>query len=121
MPKACCAVPDDGVDVVLQWQGKVHFGIILGWSVLAAMVLWFVVKNIAGDSPDVRACNLSSCYSVLGYALLPMVAFSVLSVLVPKCALPQHTHPLLSLLPPSPPFLVIGAGTSSRHWCAGVL
>ncbi len=68
----------------MQWQGKVHFGIILGWSVLAAMVLWFVVKNISGDSPDVRACTLSSCYSVLGYALLPMVAFSILSVLVPK-------------------------------------
>jgi uncharacterized iron-regulated membrane protein len=26
----------------LQWQGKVHFGVILGWSVLAAIVLWCV-------------------------------------------------------------------------------
>ena len=63
-----------------------HFGIILGWSVLAAIVLWFVVKNIAGDSPDTRKCDLSSCYCVLGYALLPMVVFSVLSILLPKCA-----------------------------------
>ncbi len=46
----------------------------------------FVVRNIAGDSPDVRKCDLSSCYSCLGYALLPMVAFSLLSILLPKCA-----------------------------------
>jgi hypothetical protein len=45
-----------------------------------------VVRNIAGDSPDVRKCDLSSCYSCLGYALLPMVAFSLLSILLPKCA-----------------------------------
>lgn len=70
----------------MQWQGKVHFGIILGWSVLSAIVLWFVVKNISGDSADTRSCNLGSCYSVLGYALLPMVLFSILSVLLPKCA-----------------------------------
>lgn len=46
----------------------------------------FVVRNIAGDSPDVRKCDLSSCYSCLGYALLPMVAFSLLSILLPRCA-----------------------------------
>ena len=46
----------------------------------------FVVRNIAGDSPDMRKCDLSSCYSCLGYALLPMVAFSLLSILLPKCA-----------------------------------
>jgi hypothetical protein len=51
----------------------------------------FVVRNIAGDSPDVRKCDLSSCYSCLGYALLPMVAFSLLSILLPKCA-PQFVY-----------------------------
>jgi hypothetical protein len=49
-----------------------------------------VVRNIAGDSPDVRKCDLSSCYSCLGYALLPMVAFSLLSILLPKCAPLSH-------------------------------
>ena len=68
-----------------QWHGKVHFGIILGWSVLAALALWFVAKNIAGDSPDVVACDLYSCYCVLGYCLLPMVAFSIFSILLPRC------------------------------------
>ena len=69
-----------------QWHGKVHFGIILGWSVCAAIALWFVAKNIAGDTPDVAACDLYSCYCVLGYCLLPMVAFSIFSILLPRCA-----------------------------------
>lgn len=81
----------------LLWQGKVHFGIILGWSVLSAIVLWFVVKNISGDSTESRACNLGSCYSVLGYALLPMVLFSILSVLIPKGNLAAAAGALVSL------------------------
>lgn len=86
----------------LVWQGKVHFGVILGWSVLAAIVLWFVVRNIAGDSPDVRKCDLSSCYSCLGYALLPMVAFSLLSILLPKG------------------YIAAGAGAVVSLWCASL-
>lgn len=75
----------------LQWHGKVHFGIILGWSVCAAIALWFVAKNIAGDSPDVHACDLYSCYCVLGYCLLPMVAFSIFSILLPRWSCGRRT------------------------------
>jgi len=51
----------------------VHFGIILGWSVLAAFALWFVARSFAGDGAEQSvACDLYSCYCVLGYCLLPM-------------------------------------------------
>jgi len=86
----------------LLWHGKVHFGIILGWSVLAAIALWFVAKNIAGDSPDVGACDLYSCYCVLGYCLLPMVAFSIFSIFIPRG------------------LLGVGAGTLTVIWCTAL-
>ncbi len=101
-------VPDPALfSYLAQWQGKVHFGIILGWSVLAAIVLWFVVNNIAGDSPDVRKCDLSSCYCVLGYALLPMVVFSVLSILLPKCACTRICLTLAQLTPAETPVVLL--------------
>ena len=72
-----------------------HFGIILGWSVLAAFALWFVAKNFAGDGAEQSvACDLYSCYCVLGYCLLPMVAFSIFSVLLPRCAAVTVAAPL---------------------------
>ena len=81
-----------------QWRGKVHFGIILGWSVLAAFALWFVAKNIAGDAAEHSiSCDLYSCYCVLGYCLLPMVAFSIFSVLLPRCGPVDTAHLCVSL------------------------
>ena len=34
---------------VLLQAGKLHFGVILGWSVVGSMGVWFVVNNMAGE------------------------------------------------------------------------
>lgn len=65
--------------------GKLHFGIILGWSVAGSTAVWFVVNNMAGiDSPDSKGTGLYNCTCLLGYGMLPMVLHALLSLLVPR-------------------------------------
>ena len=47
---------------VLLQAGKLHFGVILGWSVVGSIGIWFVVTNLAGDSTPLQ---ISSCLSLL--------------------------------------------------------
>jgi hypothetical protein len=63
----------------LQWQGKVHFGVILGWSVLAAIVLWcaplpascFMLHGcLLADSCSVASSALHNCTLHIGRCLL---------------------------------------------------
>ncbi|KAK9806203.1 hypothetical protein WJX72_005193 [[Myrmecia] bisecta] len=65
--------------------GKLHFGVLLGWSVVASLAIWFVVNSIAGqDNPDSRVLDLYSCCCLLGYCQLPMVAFAFIALLIPR-------------------------------------
>lgn len=65
-------------------MGKLHFGVILGWSVVAASVLSFVVNQLAGhDNPDSQAIVLYSCCCLMGYCLIPTVVLSAIALLVP--------------------------------------
>lgn len=68
--------------------GKLHFGVVLGWSVVGSTVLWFVANNIGGgsaDAPDGGAPGLYDCCCLLGYCLLPLIAHALASLLIPKC------------------------------------
>jgi hypothetical protein len=66
-------------------MGKVHFGIILGWSVVQSFVLYFVVNQIASNEAcEHRALDLYSCCCITGYGMVPIILFSVSVLLIPK-------------------------------------
>ena len=68
--------------------GKLHFGVVLGWSVVGSTVVWFVANNIGGgsaDAPDGGAPGLYDCCCLLGYCLLPLIVHALVLLLIPKC------------------------------------
>ena len=81
-------------EINVSQAGKLHFGVILGWSVAGSTAVWFVVNNMAGmDSPDSKGTGLYNCTCLLGYGMLPMVLHALLCLLVPRwdiAAIPQH-------------------------------
>eukprot|EP00798_Chlamydomonas_sp_ICE-L_P007397 gene7397-524_t len=65
--------------------GKLHFGIILGWSVVHSAVLWFVINQLAGtDAVENQGLDLYSICCVCGYCMVPLVVYSAISLLVPQ-------------------------------------
>ncbi len=60
--------------------GKLHFGVILGWTSLASLYVYMVLNLLAGRYGGL---DLYHCGSLVGYSLLPMVIFSLLSIFVP--------------------------------------
>ncbi|KAK4353643.1 hypothetical protein RND71_025837 [Anisodus tanguticus] len=60
--------------------GKIHFGIILGWVVMASMFLYIVFNMLAGRNGNL---NLYRCVSLVGYCMLPIVILSALSLFLP--------------------------------------
>lgn len=77
--------------------GKLHFGYILGWTVVGSVLIWFVLNSIAASagaaapSPDDaagRSLDLYSCCCLLGYCLLPLVLHALLALLLPRCDYP---------------------------------
>ena len=65
-------------------MGKLHFGVILGWSVVAACLLAFVVNQLAGDgNPDSPKLALYNVCCLLGYCLVPTIVLSLFVLLVP--------------------------------------
>lgn len=65
--------------------GKLHFGVILGWSVVCSILVWLVVNSMAGmDNPESQSLGLYSCCCLLGYCLLPMVVFALLALVIPR-------------------------------------
>eukprot|EP00803_Ostreobium_quekettii_P002735 evm.model.scf_1534.2 EVM.evm.TU.scf_1534.2 scf_1534:5625-7995(+) len=65
-------------------MGKLHFGVILGWSVVASAVLFFVVNQLAGHgNPDSQSLVLYNCCCLMGYCLIPTVLLSAFALLVP--------------------------------------
>ncbi|KAK9837785.1 hypothetical protein WJX74_005015 [Apatococcus lobatus] len=65
--------------------GKLHFGVILGWSVVGSILIWGVVSSLTGiEGPDQKSLQLYSCCCLLGYCMLPMVVFAALALLVPR-------------------------------------
>lgn len=64
--------------------GKVHFGVILGWSASCSALLWTVVNLMSGSDVQLSGVELYRCCSLFGYSLLPMVAFSALSLFLSR-------------------------------------
>ena len=70
---------------VCMQTGKLHFGVILGWSVVGSAAVWFVVSNMAGPGgPGHAAPGIYDCCCLLGYCLLPMLLHALVSLLIPK-------------------------------------
>jgi hypothetical protein len=66
--------------------GKMHFGLILGWSVLSCTVFWFIVHQLAGlgTQSDKECIDLYNCSACLGYCLLPMVVINAIDFFLPR-------------------------------------
>lgn len=62
-------------------SGKVHFGVILGWTSVASVFLYLVFNLLAGRNGNL---DLYRCVSILGYSLVPIVLFSVASIFLPN-------------------------------------
>lgn len=73
----------DSVIFFLQ-VGKLHFGYILGWTVMGSTLIWYVLSSIAGADADSRSLDLYSCCCLLGYSLLPLVLHALVSLLLPR-------------------------------------
>lgn len=66
-------------------MGKMHFGVLLGWSVVQSIVLWFVVNQIASnEAAEHRALDLYSCCCIVGYGMLPLIVLSMVVLLTPR-------------------------------------
>ncbi|XP_034705426.1 protein YIPF5 homolog [Vitis riparia] len=61
--------------------GKIHFGIILGWVIVAALFLYVVFNMLAGRNGNL---DLYRCLSLIGYCMLPLVILSAFSLFVPQ-------------------------------------
>lgn len=66
--------------------GKLHFGYILGWTVVGSGLIWFVLNSMTGSDPEAADLGLYACCCLLGYALLPLVGHALLSLLLPRHA-----------------------------------
>lgn len=75
-------------------MGKLHFGIILGWSVLQSLAIYFVANQLAGDS---KSLDLYSSCCLVGYGMLPMVVYSGVGLLIPRGAISVGLAALASL------------------------
>lgn len=67
-------------------MGKVHFGVLLGWTVVQSIVLWFMVNQIASnEAAEHRALDLYSCCCIVGYGMVPLLVLSVAVLFTPRC------------------------------------
>lgn len=65
-------------------MGKLHFGVLLGWSVCAAVAMFFLVNQLAGG--EARALDLYGACCLVGYGMLPLALHSAAALLVPRGA-----------------------------------
>lgn len=69
-------------------MGRLHFGIILGWSVVHSMVLYFIVTQLAGvDVSEAKGLDLYSVCCLVGYCMLPICAQSAACLFIPRSVL----------------------------------
>ncbi|KAJ9546160.1 hypothetical protein OSB04_025867 [Centaurea solstitialis] len=61
--------------------GKLHFGIIFGWTTVASLFLYVVFNMLAGRNGNL---DLYRCLSLIGYCMLPIVMLSAVSLFVPQ-------------------------------------
>ena len=72
---------------------KLHFGVILGWTVIGSAVAWLVAANVGGGgggggpgsppAPASEGVGLYDATCLVGYGMLPLVVASAISLLLP--------------------------------------
>lgn len=84
-------------------SGKLHFGVILGWNVVASAAVWFVVNHLAAlDGPHSQGLGGYDCCCLLGYCQVPLLIYALLALIIPRYASPSHrTSQLRAYLWPS--------------------
>lgn len=66
-------------------RGKLHFGVILGWNVVAAAAVWFVVNHLAAlDGPGSQGLGGYDCCCLLGYCQVPLLIYALLNLVLPR-------------------------------------
>jgi hypothetical protein len=60
--------------------GNLHFGIILGWSIVTSGILCFVVNMLAEGS----YMTVHKALSIIGYCQIPTVIYSALTIVMPQ-------------------------------------
>jgi len=76
-------------------SGKVHFGVILGWTSVASVFLYMVYNLLAGRDGNL---DLYRCVSLVGYSLVPVVLFSMLSIFLPSRSIVRFIMAALTVL-----------------------
>lgn len=76
-------------------SGKVHFGVILGWTSVASMFLYMVYNLLAGSNGNL---DLYRSVSLVGYSLVPLVLFSLVSVFIPGRSIFRFIMAAISVL-----------------------
>ncbi len=66
--------------VALTLAGKMHFGYVFGFGVVGCMAMYAVLNLMTSKEGGVK---LHVVFSVLGYALLPIVVLAVVAIFVP--------------------------------------
>ncbi|XP_074556449.1 uncharacterized protein LOC141812303 [Curcuma longa] len=75
--------------------GKFHFGIILGWVIVASLFLYVVFNMVAGRN---RNLGLYRCLSLIEYSMQPMLIFYALPLLVPHGGVVIFAMAMVSVL-----------------------
>jgi len=66
-------------------SGKLHFGVILGWNVVASAAVWFVVNHLAAlDGPHSQGLGGYDCCCLLGYCQVPLLIYALLALIIPR-------------------------------------
>jgi protein YIPF5/7 len=67
-------------------HGRLHFGVILGWTACADVLFWFLIHQLAGagQEGEKEVVDLYNCSACLGYCLLPMLAANAAAFFLPR-------------------------------------
>lgn len=108
---------------LLLLAGKVHFGYIYGFGLFGVLAMWTILNLMAepssGINNDGQGIDFSRTFSILGYALLPVVGLAGIAVLFDMKGLLGEWCLLCRLLPrlASPRFAWhFSAFPCSRHF-----
>jgi len=72
-----------GISALHLFLGKLHFGVILGWTVVAALVMSWMFSLLAQPTfsgPQSQPPGAFRTLCILGYCLIPMVGLAVAAV-----------------------------------------
>ncbi len=82
-----CRAPRPHAHAAPPQMGRLHFGVILGWSVVHSVIMYFIVTQLAGiDITESKGLDLYSICCLLGYCMLPLCMHSAAALFIPRYA-----------------------------------